>query len=177
MTLSMQRNQYRFLSLFFVTVGRNLALSCMWLIYIRNDIVCLTIVSWKHMRQVDLKLHAVSSALGNRLVVSFILRPLCSRRNNLTSKLLRRLAGPRSRSAYGSQENIFYFSRKPDPGSEIISSESGTSVSANKSFHYYFTGQIKVKLSLCFNWAPRHEGVLGSGGLASRILNLRTRRR
>jgi hypothetical protein len=21
--------------------------------------------------------------------------------------------------------------------------------------------QIKVKLSLCFNWAPRHEGVLG----------------
>jgi hypothetical protein len=24
----------------------------------------------------------------------------------------------------------------------------------------------KVKLSLCFNWAPRHEGVLGSGDIA-----------
>jgi len=23
--------------------------------------------------------------------------------------------------------------------------------------------KVKVKLSLCFNWAPRHEGVLGSG--------------
>jgi hypothetical protein len=25
----------------------------------------------------------------------------------------------------------------------------------------------KVKLFLCFNWAPRHEGVLGSGGIAT----------
>jgi hypothetical protein len=34
---------------------------------------------------------------------------------------------------------------------------------------------IKVKyLSLCFNWAPRHEGVLGSGGIAPRILDLGT---
>jgi hypothetical protein len=30
--------------------------------------------------------------------------------------------------------------------------------------------KLKVKLSLCFNWAPRHEGVLGSGGIASLIL-------
>jgi hypothetical protein len=30
---------------------------------------------------------------------------------------------------------------------------------------------VKVKLSLCFlNEAPRHEGVLGSGGIAPRIL-------
>jgi hypothetical protein len=29
---------------------------------------------------------------------------------------------------------------------------------------------LKVKLSLCFDWAPRHESVLGSGGIAPRIL-------
>jgi hypothetical protein len=29
---------------------------------------------------------------------------------------------------------------------------------------------IMVKLSLCFNWAPRHEGVLGSGCIAPLIL-------
>jgi len=32
----------------------------------------------------------------------------------------------------------------------------------------------KVKLSLCFNGEPRHEGVLGSGGIAPRILDLGT---
>jgi hypothetical protein len=32
------------------------------------------------------------------------------------------------------------------------------------------TGSVKVKLSLCFNWATRHEGVLGSGGIAQLIL-------
>jgi hypothetical protein len=30
--------------------------------------------------------------------------------------------------------------------------------------------KVKVKLSLCFNGTPRHGGVLGSGGLAPRIL-------
>jgi hypothetical protein len=30
----------------------------------------------------------------------------------------------------------------------------------------------KVNLSLCFNWAPRHEGVMGSGGIAPGILDL-----
>jgi hypothetical protein len=35
--------------------------------------------------------------------------------------------------------------------------------------------KVKVKLSLCFNWAPRHEGVLGSGGIDPRILDLGTR--
>jgi hypothetical protein len=37
--------------------------------------------------------------------------------------------------------------------------------------------KVKVKLSLCFflNWAPRHEGVLGSGGIAPCILDLGTR--
>jgi hypothetical protein len=34
----------------------------------------------------------------------------------------------------------------------------------------FFTRMVKVKLSLCFNWAPRHEGVLGSGGIAPPIL-------
>jgi hypothetical protein len=33
----------------------------------------------------------------------------------------------------------------------------------------------KVKLSLCFNWAPRHEGVLESGGITPHILALGTR--
>jgi hypothetical protein len=28
----------------------------------------------------------------------------------------------------------------------------------------------KIKLSLCFNWAPRHEGVLGSGDIVPLIL-------
>jgi hypothetical protein len=31
-----------------------------------------------------------------------------------------------------------------------------------------------VRLYLCFNWAPLHEGVLGSGGTAPRILDLGT---
>jgi hypothetical protein len=33
-------------------------------------------------------------------------------------------------------------------------------------------GNVKVKADpvLPFNWAPRHEGVLGSGGVAPRIL-------
>jgi hypothetical protein len=35
--------------------------------------------------------------------------------------------------------------------------------------------KVKVKLSLCLTWAPRHEGVLGSGGIAPRILDLGTR--
>jgi hypothetical protein len=30
-------------------------------------------------------------------------------------------------------------------------------------------------VSLCFNWALRHEGILGSGGIAPRILDLGTR--
>jgi hypothetical protein len=30
--------------------------------------------------------------------------------------------------------------------------------------------KVKVKLSLCFNWAPRHEGVLGSGGMVHAFL-------
>jgi hypothetical protein len=30
--------------------------------------------------------------------------------------------------------------------------------------------KVKVKLSLYFNWAPRHEDVLRSGGIASHIL-------
>jgi hypothetical protein len=30
--------------------------------------------------------------------------------------------------------------------------------------------QVKVKLSLCFNWAPRHEGVLGEWRYSSTFL-------
>jgi hypothetical protein len=33
----------------------------------------------------------------------------------------------------------------------------------------------KVKLSLCFNWAPCHEDVLRSEGIAPRIIDLGTR--
>jgi hypothetical protein len=39
--------------------------------------------------------------------------------------------------------------------------------------NYTFTiwiGRVKVKLSLCFNRASHHEGVLGSGGIAPHIL-------
>jgi hypothetical protein len=35
--------------------------------------------------------------------------------------------------------------------------------------------KVKLKLPLCFNWAQRHEGILGSGGIAPRILDLGTR--
>jgi len=31
-------------------------------------------------------------------------------------------------------------------------------------------GKVKVKLSLCFNWAPRHGGVLGEWNIAPFIL-------
>jgi hypothetical protein len=30
--------------------------------------------------------------------------------------------------------------------------------------------KLKVKMSLCLNRAPRHEGVLGNGGIAPLIL-------
>jgi hypothetical protein len=39
----------------------------------------------------------------------------------------------------------------------------------------WYDYKVNVKLSLCFNWALRHEGVLGSGGIAPRILHLGTR--
>jgi hypothetical protein len=39
--------------------------------------------------------------------------------------------------------------------------------------HVNSLGNVKVKLSLCFNWAPRHESVLGSGDIAPLILWLR----
>jgi hypothetical protein len=32
------------------------------------------------------------------------------------------------------------------------------------------TLKVKTNLSLCFHWAPRHESVLGSGGIAPLIL-------
>jgi hypothetical protein len=36
--------------------------------------------------------------------------------------------------------------------------------------------KVKVKLSLSFlNWSPRHEGLLGSGGIPPRIIELGTR--
>jgi hypothetical protein len=41
-------------------------------------------------------------------------------------------------------------------------------------YHWYIfrsnLGQVKVKLSLCFNWAPCHESVLGERGIAPLIL-------
>jgi hypothetical protein len=52
------------------------------------------------------------------------------------------------------------------------------SVSPVKSHHIsYSPSTPKIKLFLCFNWAPRHEGVLGSKGIAPHILDLDTRRR
>jgi hypothetical protein len=35
--------------------------------------------------------------------------------------------------------------------------------------------KVKVKTSLCFNGAPRHEDIMGSGDVAPRILDLGTR--
>jgi hypothetical protein len=32
--------------------------------------------------------------------------------------------------------------------------------------------KVKVNLSLCFNWAPPHGGVLGRVGITLRILNI-----
>jgi hypothetical protein len=32
--------------------------------------------------------------------------------------------------------------------------------------------KLKIKLSLCLNFAPRHNGVWGSGGIAPHILDL-----
>jgi len=39
----------------------------------------------------------------------------------------------------------------------------------------FFINKVKVKLSLCFNLAPHHGGVLGSGGIVTRILDFGTR--
>jgi hypothetical protein len=35
--------------------------------------------------------------------------------------------------------------------------------------------KVKIQLSLCFKWAPRHKDVLGSGGIVPRILDFGTR--
>jgi hypothetical protein len=37
-------------------------------------------------------------------------------------------------------------------------------------FSFNVDTKVKVKLTLHFNWAPRHEDVLGSGGIAQLIL-------
>jgi hypothetical protein len=39
-----------------------------------------------------------------------------------------------------------------------------------RSLKAWYLDRILIKLSLCFNWAPRHEEVLGSGGIAPLIL-------
>jgi hypothetical protein len=43
------------------------------------------------------------------------------------------------------------------------------------SVSYTDVTQVNLKLSPCFNWAPRHDGILGSGGIAPNILDLGTR--
>jgi hypothetical protein len=45
----------------------------------------------------------------------------------------------------------------------------------HKKFKLPTSCSVKVNLSLCFNWTPLHEGVLGSGGIAPRVLHLGTR--
>jgi hypothetical protein len=42
-------------------------------------------------------------------------------------------------------------------------------------FLWCLVPKVKVKLFLCFNWEPRHEGVLGSWGYAPRIPDFGTR--
>jgi hypothetical protein len=44
-------------------------------------------------------------------------------------------------------------------------------ITADISLH----NKVKVKLSLCFNLAPRYENVFGSGSIALRIFDLGTR--
>jgi hypothetical protein len=60
----------------------------------------------------------------------------------------------------------------PHESPHFILTESGTS---KRCKGWAMTVKVKVKLSLCFNWAPRHEDVLGSGGISPRILDLGTR--
>jgi hypothetical protein len=43
------------------------------------------------------------------------------------------------------------------------------------SFWWKSNAKLKVELCLCFNWAPRNEGVLGYGGASPWILHLGTR--
>jgi hypothetical protein len=54
-----------------------------------------------------------------------------------------------------------------------LSTPSLFSVPSICSFYSLFLGKVKVKLSLCFfsTSAPRHEGMLESGGSAPRILD------
>jgi hypothetical protein len=42
-------------------------------------------------------------------------------------------------------------------------------------FYYLYKGKVKVKFFLFFNLAPHYEGVLGSGGIAPRVIDLGTR--
>jgi hypothetical protein len=42
-------------------------------------------------------------------------------------------------------------------------------------FLCFWNVKVKVQLFLCFNWAPRLGGVLRSGGIAQRILDLGSR--
>jgi hypothetical protein len=82
-------------------------------------------------------------------VVSFTPRPLNTRECNPRYTSNRRLSGPQSRSGRGGEE------KNSSPSRESNLEHSARSIITT------LTELSKVKLSLCFNWAPRHEGVLG----------------
>jgi hypothetical protein len=68
----------------------------------------------------------------------------------------RRLGGPQSQSEHGDGEKkkTFQESNSGRPARSLVTilTELSQLLRINK---------VKVKLSLCFNWAPRHESVLG----------------
>jgi hypothetical protein len=119
-----------------------------------------------------------------RWVVSFTPRPLYPRRKTARYPLHRRLGEPRSRSGHGGKEK----NSQPPSGIEHLNPRPSWYTilvgwcirrSPGNETAVYIVWNITVNLSLCFffNWAPRHEGALGSGCIAPRILDFGTTRR
>jgi hypothetical protein len=108
-----------------------------------------------------------------RRVVSFTFRPLYRQGKSPRYPLDRRLGGPQSRSGRGAEEK----NSEPPPGMEhptVASRYTDWAAAAlpGRGRHFFLSRPalgptqppiqwVKVKLSLCFNWEPRHEGMLG----------------
>jgi hypothetical protein len=94
-----------------------------------------------------------------RWVVNFTPRPLYPQGKSLWYTLNRRLGGPKRGSGRGGEEK----NSQPLPGLEppmikLVAYRYTTELSWLLDLHNI---KGKVKLSLCFNWAPRHGGVFG----------------
>jgi hypothetical protein len=113
-----------------------------------------------------------------RWVVSFKPRPIYPPGNSTKYPLDRRVGRPENRSGRGGEEkkSLTLPGIEPRPsrsckhGNEPLGFIKDAPLLEQLRHYQLLKVKVKVKLSLCFNWAPRHGGVLGRGGIAPLIL-------